>query len=99
MREAHRLLRPGGMVLHAEAPVRNKQLDPFTAFMRDWSTHYNAEPFWGTLHDMDLAEPAVQAGFAVADVIDIDVPMVNNGEMIGSGANWMIYGAKKADAG
>ncbi len=98
MKEAHRLPRPGGMVLHAEAPVRNKQLDPFTAFMRDWSTHYNAEPFWGTLHDMDLVEPALAAGFAAADVIDIDVPMINDGEMIGAGANWMIYGATKTAA-
>ena len=95
MKEAHRLLRPGGLVLHAEAPIRNRQLDPFTSFMRDWSTHYNAEPFWGTLHDMDLVEPAVAAGFASGDVIDIDVPMINNGELIGAGAHWMIYGARK----
>ncbi len=99
MKEAHRLLRPGGLVLHAEAPVRNKQLDPFTAFMRDWSTHYNAEPFWGTLHDMDLVEPAVEAGFAPEEVIDIDVPMINYGELIGAGAYWMIYGARKGDVG
>lgn len=98
MREAHRLLRPGGLVLHAEAPVRNKQLDPFNAFMRDWSTHYNAEPFWGTLHDMDLLEPALKAGFAAEDVIDIDVPMVSNGAPVGGGAHWMVYGARKNQA-
>ena len=95
MRESHRLLRPGGLVLHAEAPLRNKQLDPFTAFIRDWSTHYNAEPFWGTLHDMDLTEPAVEAGFEREKVIDIDVPMVNGGSIAGAGANWMIYGAER----
>ena len=32
--------------------------------MVDWSTHYNAEPFIGTLGDTDLADVAVQAGFS-----------------------------------
>ena len=87
MRECHRLLNPGGMVLHGEVPFFNQKADPFTAFTRDWSTHYNSEPFWGTLHDMDLHEPAEHAGFAADDVI-----LDNSAASV---VPWMVYGATR----
>jgi 2-polyprenyl-3-methyl-5-hydroxy-6-metoxy-1,4-benzoquinol methylase len=87
MRECRRLLADGGLVLHGDVPFFNQKLDPFTEFTRDWSTHYNAEPFWGTLHDMDLVAPAVEAGFARDSVI------LDN-STAGS-APWMVYGASR----
>lgn len=87
MRECHRLLASGGMVLHGDVPFFNQQTDPFTAFSRDWSTHYNAEPFWGTLHDMDLHAPAEMAGFAPENVI------LDNSAA--GGMPWLVYGAAK----
>ncbi len=87
MQECHRLLAPGGLVLHGDVPFFNQDAEPFTAFTRDWSTHYNAEPFWGTLHDMDLIEPAVKAGFA-KDAVILDNSRV-------ASAPWMVYGAAK----
>ena len=87
MRECHRLLSPGGLVLHGDVPFFNQKADPFTAFTRDWSTHYNAEPFWGTLHDMDLRAPAEDAGFAPGSVI------LDNSAA--SAIPWMVYGATK----
>ena len=96
MQECHRLLRPGGMVVHAEAPVENAKLAPFDAFMRDWATHYNAEPFWGTLHDMDLDEPALQAGFAKDNMIHAHTHKeLGGGTGLTGGASWLLYGATK----
>ena len=87
MRECHRLLRPGGMVVHGDVPFFNQQSDPSTEFTRDWSTHYNAEPFWGRLHDMDLRAPAEKAGFA-RDAIILD-------NAAARGVPWLVYGATK----
>ena len=64
MKECHRILRPGGVAVHLEVPLRNKELDLYTEWYRDWSTHFNNEPFWGKLHDMDVIDPFVRAGFA-----------------------------------
>lgn len=96
MKESHRLLSPGGMVLHVEAPVHNDALEPYDAFMHDWATHYNAEPFWGTLHDMDLEEPALQAGFAKDNVIDAYASKESGGGIgLTGGIAWHLYGGRK----
>ncbi len=103
MRECHRLLRPSGIVAHLEAPVRTSEMEPYDAFIRDWSTHNNNEPFWGTLHDMDLMEPALEAGFERGEVIDTYAPMVaadaaytmESGTMNQKGPRYHVWGARK----
>src|SRR3546814_8487017 len=45
--ECHRLLRPGGIMLHVEVPIRRK--DPLDQFLWNWDTTNNNEPFWSTL--------------------------------------------------
>ena len=62
LRECHRLLAPGGLMLHMDG-LDWKGLDPYDAFVPDWDTYYNNEPFIGPLHDLDLVELAAQAGF------------------------------------
>lgn len=69
-RECHRVLAPGGVMLHVEVPVRNAELSPFERYLVDWDTRHNNEVFWGGLHDMDLPAAAVRAGFARAAVFD-----------------------------
>ena len=63
LREAHRLLAPGGVTMHAD-PQFSWGLDLHDSYMHDWDTHYNAEPFWGTLHDLPPKTMMTDAGFA-----------------------------------
>ena len=69
VREAHRLLKPGGLMLHVEQPPFRWFDDPFEQFVRDWDTHNNNEPFWGPMHDMDLEDVAVKGCFDRDDVL------------------------------
>ena len=62
--ETHRLLADGGKVVHIEQPQFTPDMPPYEQFMRDWDTRNNNEPFWGTLHDLDLFEAMEVAGFA-----------------------------------
>ncbi len=63
LRECHRLLKPGGLMIHMDG-VDWAGLDPYDAFVPDWDTYYNNEPFIGTLHDLDLPQLATDAGFS-----------------------------------
>jgi len=60
--EAHRVLRPGGLMIHADLPPFDL-MDPFTQFILDNETWYNNEPFWGAMRDMDQIDLAERAGF------------------------------------
>ncbi|MEW6299103.1 MAG: class I SAM-dependent methyltransferase [Thermodesulfobacteriota bacterium] len=104
MRECYRLLVPGGMMFHVEVP-QYQGMDPYDAFMLDWDTYNNNEPFWGALHDMDLAALAGEAGFAAEQVIQTTVPSafkvarsrtgLFQGGDFGGGGRWFVFGAVK----
>jgi SAM-dependent methyltransferase len=68
-RECHRLLRPGGIMVHVDS-LPYAELSPWDQFEPDWDTHYNQEPFMGTLHDMDLMAAARGAGFRADKIFD-----------------------------
>jgi SAM-dependent methyltransferase len=42
--ESHRLLRPGGVVVHLEVPIRFEHSDVYEQFQRSWEEYYNNEP-------------------------------------------------------
>lgn len=104
VRECYRLLKPGGMMFHVEVPQYHG-MDPYDAFILDWDTYNNNEPFWGALHDMDLVELAAEGGFAVEKVIQAAIPsafkmarsrtQLFQGGDFGGGGQWFVFGATK----
>ncbi|MEL7037664.1 MAG: class I SAM-dependent methyltransferase [Cyanobacteria bacterium J06592_8] len=63
MRECYRLLSPGGIMVHLDAPLY-RHMDAFTAFLSDWQTIHNNEPFWGEMRELDLTAIVTEAGFS-----------------------------------
>jgi ubiquinone/menaquinone biosynthesis C-methylase UbiE len=64
MRECHRLLQPGGMMIHLEIP---RGANPVEKFMHNWESYNNNETFSRYMTDVDLQALAVQGGFAAAN--------------------------------
>lgn len=74
VKECHRLLAPGGYVIHADLPPF-ENMNAFTQFILDNETWYNNEPFWGAMRDIDQIKLAADAGFPVKDVAFATAPM------------------------
>jgi ubiquinone/menaquinone biosynthesis C-methylase UbiE len=63
MQECHRLLRPGGLMLHLEIP-RGKTV--VEKFMHNWESYNNNETFCRYMTNIDLKSEAVKGGFDAA---------------------------------
>jgi ubiquinone/menaquinone biosynthesis C-methylase UbiE len=105
LRETRRLLRPGGVVLHVEQPQYSPEMPLFEQAMRDWDAFYNNEPFWSRMHELDLDQAMVEAGFerdklihgGVTGVVDKDLfpdPAEDETEDYGRKAAWHVIGAR-----
>jgi SAM-dependent methyltransferase len=105
--ECHRLLAPGGIMLHVEQPQYSAEMPLFEQAMRDWDAFYNNEPFWSALHEIDLDAYMVAAGFkpeellhdGVTAVVDRDVfpdAADDDTEDYGRKAAWHVIGARKS---
>jgi ubiquinone/menaquinone biosynthesis C-methylase UbiE len=68
-RESHRLLRPGGVMVHLEVPARYDQLGLWEQVRADFESHYNNEPFMAGVGRLDFARIATEAGFAPSNVM------------------------------
>ena len=62
MRECHRLLRPGGVMIHLEVPMRFENASTWSRIRGHFEAHYNNEPFWISAQSTDIAELARSAG-------------------------------------
>ncbi len=72
-REAHRVLRPGGMMLHMELPP-NDQMTAYDGFYLDWDSWYNNEPYYKAFRDLHFRDELVEAGFDADKYIQHVIP-------------------------
>lgn len=105
MREANRLLADGGVVIHAETPPY-RDLPAYDAFMLDWDTRNNNEPFWGAAHEISAAEIAAETGFdpdkafegyqtSAFEAEEARRTKVFQGGDFGGGGAWWVWGVSK----
>lgn len=89
LREARRVVRPGGIVIHQDVAIRGlptlvQQVE------RDWDTHFNGEAHWNTYQNADLVADMKVAGFTGAEIVEHDLPAIH-------GANrWYAISATKS---
>ena len=79
MAESRRLVAPGGLVTHVEQPRYDTTMPLLEQALRDWDALYNNEPFWTKLHEVDLDELLVNAGFDRRRLIHAGVHATMNG--------------------
>jgi ubiquinone/menaquinone biosynthesis C-methylase UbiE len=98
MKETHRLLKPGGLVMHVEQPTYAPEMPLYEQAIRDWDAFYNNEPFWTKLHELDLDQWMVDAGFSRDELVHGGVTAVVDAELFPDHANDDVedYGRKAA---
>ena len=107
MAECRRLIAPGGLVIHLEQPGYDQNMPVFEQAMRDWDAFNNNEPFWSRLHDIDLDQVMVDAGFTREELIHGGVAAIPDTKLFPDAASdaledygrkpaWRITGARAA---
>ena len=66
--EGRRLLRPGGICIHQDIPLRFNRLDEFLQAEYSYDQWFNAEPHWLEYARCDCEEMMLRAGFAREDI-------------------------------
>ena len=101
VKECRRLLRPGGVHLHLEQPPFHG-MDPFEQFLRDWDAYYNNEPFWSTVHSLQMTDVLERCGFPSGETFETTITAVVDESIFptagdfdyGRGCVWYTFGAQ-----
>ncbi|MCI0387821.1 MAG: class I SAM-dependent methyltransferase [Acidobacteria bacterium] len=80
--ESYRVLKPGGLTAHLDTPPYNR-LSPYNAFLMDWDTRNNGEPYWRAFHELDL--PAIFREVGFKNIREITAESKNSGRGAYSG--------------
>lgn len=73
LKEAYRILKPGGLMLHMELPPTD-QLGAYDNFYLDWDSYYNNEPYYKGFRAENCQDNCVEAGFAAEDYLQFTTP-------------------------
>lgn len=76
-KEAWRVLKPGGVVVHQDVPVKGQAFTPFQRFMFSWQNKNNNEPFWDAFTNADTPAIMRAAGFAPDKVLETSIKMLD----------------------
>lgn len=108
-KEARRILKPGGVMVHMELPP-DAETSPYYSFYLNWDAYYNNEPHYAAFRALDLRKEVMGAGFEARKFFQIRIPnhgTVSDAEFKavargqrdapahGNGASWFIFGATK----
>lgn len=67
-KECHRLLKPGGAMVHLEVPGRFEEMTTWGKIRGDYEIQYNYEPFWKGALTMDFNKLCADTGFKDVEV-------------------------------
>lgn len=76
--EIGRVTKQGGVNLHIEQPQYTADMSMFEQFMRDWDAYYNAEPYWGHMHDLAPENLMNESGVDKKNFIQVGVKAIND---------------------
>ncbi len=104
--ECYRVLANDGLMLHLEQPEYSDEMPLFEQFLRDWDAFNNNEPFWSSMHSLNMKHEMVAAGFDRSELFETGVRAVVDREIFpeaptgdtedhGRAAYWHAYGAWK----
>jgi len=91
MRESFRLLRPGGVAVHMDVPLRFKEYDAWTQFNRVWDQVHNNEPYWTIYAYNNPTAMLVDAGFPA------DMVWEGRFLQLDKSVNWFLATARKPE--
>ncbi len=77
-KEIDRVLSKNGLNLHIEQPQYTPEMSFYEQFMRDWDAYYNAEPYWGHMHNLQPQDLMAEAGVSKENFMQVGVKAIND---------------------